>query len=160
MEYSECLPTLLTPLAERTCFPQARGDAAIVITGRSPEWCGRRLDGGAVLPKRLTPLGLVLVCGNPMRGSRAESTTVEHESAALRMRYGVLFGCFKVGVVAMPGTALLTAADIAYRVREAGATVVVVSVQHVPKIEEIRGACPSLRHCVVVNVAIGGEVMK
>jgi hypothetical protein len=61
----------------------ARGDAAIVITGRSPEWCGRRLDGGAVLPKRLTALGLVFVCGNPMRGSRAESITVEHESAAL-----------------------------------------------------------------------------
>ena len=28
----------------------------------------------------------------------------------------------QVGVVAMPGTALLTASDIAYRVREAGAT--------------------------------------
>ena len=30
---------------------------------------------------------------------------------------------------------------------------VVVSPQHVPKIEEIRGACPSLQHCVVVNDA-------
>ena len=43
----------------------------------------------------------------------------------------VLFGCMKVGVISMPGTNLLTAKDIAYRINESQAKAVIVSPMHV-----------------------------
>ena len=44
--------------------------------------------------------------------------------------YQVLVGCIKTGVVAMPGTNLLTARDIEYRVNKAGAKLAVVTAEH------------------------------
>ncbi len=67
--------------------------------------------------------------------------------------YTVLFGCMKAGVVSMPGTNLLTAHDIEYRVNHAKATLVVVAPEHCEKVDAIRGACPTLKHFIVV----GGE---
>ena len=67
----------------------------------------------------------------------------------------VLFGCMKAGVVSMPGTNLLTAKDIAYRINQAGAKAVIVSPQHVEKVEAIRGECPTLKHLIVVGAATG-----
>ena len=67
----------------------------------------------------------------------------------------VLFGCMKAGVISMPGTNLLTAKDIAYRINQAGAKAVIVSPQHVEKVEEIRGDCPTLQHLIVVGDASG-----
>jgi acetyl-CoA synthetase len=65
--------------------------------------------------------------------------------------YSVLFGCFKLGIVAMPGTSLLTAKDIASRIKASGAKIVVVSAEHVHKVEEIRAECDTLQHMVVVR---------
>ncbi len=62
-------------------------------------------------------------------------------------------GCIKAGVVAMPGTNLLTAKDIEYRINKSNATVVVVSMEHVSKIETIKDRCPTLAHLILV----GGE---
>ena len=67
----------------------------------------------------------------------------------------VLFGCMKAGVISMPGTNLLTAKDIAYRINQAGAKAVIVSPQHVEKVEEIRGDCPTLQHLIVVGDTSG-----
>lgn len=67
----------------------------------------------------------------------------------------VLFGCMKAGVISMPGTNLLTAKDIAYRINQAGAKAVIVSPQHVEKVEEIQGDCPTLQHLIVVGDASG-----
>ncbi|MEM7438130.1 MAG: AMP-binding protein [Pseudomonadota bacterium] len=67
----------------------------------------------------------------------------------------VLFGCMKAGVISMPGTNLLTAKDIAYRVNQAGAKAVIVSPMHVEKIDCIRAECPSLEHLIVVGEASG-----
>ena len=67
--------------------------------------------------------------------------------------YQVLIGCFKTGVVAMPGTNLLTAKDIEYRINKSGARLAIVTEEHVEKVEAIRGKCPSLEHLIV----IGGE---
>ncbi len=67
--------------------------------------------------------------------------------------YEVIVGSIKLGVVSMPGTNLLTAKDIAYRVNKSCANTVVVSPEHVGKIEEIRKNCPTLKHFIVV----GGE---
>ncbi|MEM9049532.1 MAG: AMP-binding protein [Pseudomonadota bacterium] len=41
--------------------------------------------------------------------------------------FAVIFACMKAGLVAMPGTTLLTAEDIAYRVQAAGARAAIVS---------------------------------
>ena len=66
-----------------------------------------------------------------------------------------LFGCMKVGVISMPGTNLLTAKDIAYRVNEAGAKAVIVSPMHVEKVNQIIDTCPTLKHLIVMGNASG-----
>ncbi len=65
--------------------------------------------------------------------------------------YEVIIGCAKCGVVSMPGTNLLTAKDLKYRINKAGATTVIVTPEHVDKIEEVRSECPTLQHLIVVN---------
>ena len=67
--------------------------------------------------------------------------------------YEVVIGCIKAGIVAMPGTNLLTAKDIEYRINKSNATVAVVSMEHVSKIETIKDRCPTLSHLILV----GGE---
>lgn len=67
-----------------------------------------------------------------------------------------IFGCMKAGVVSMPGTNLLTARDIAYRINRAGAKAVIVSPQHCEKIDAIRDDCPSLTTCIVIGEAGAG----
>ncbi len=65
----------------------------------------------------------------------------------------VLFGCMKAGVISMPGTNLLTAKDIAYRINQAGAKAAIVSPEHVEKVDAIRSECPTLDHLIVVGDA-------
>jgi acetyl-CoA synthetase len=65
--------------------------------------------------------------------------------------YHVLLGCMKTGVVAMPGTNLLTAKDIEYRVNRSSAKLVVVTSEHVEKVEAVKHKCPTLEHLVVVD---------
>jgi len=67
----------------------------------------------------------------------------------------VLLGCMKAGVVAMPGTNLLTAKDIAYRINQAGAKAVIVSPEHCAKVDQIAKECPTLRHLIVVGECVG-----
>ncbi|MEM7299740.1 MAG: AMP-binding protein [Pseudomonadota bacterium] len=67
----------------------------------------------------------------------------------------VLFGCMKAGVISMPGTNLLTAKDIAYRINQSGAKAAIVSPQHVEKVDAIKGQCPTLKHLIVVGEASG-----
>jgi len=72
--------------------------------------------------------------------------------------YSVLFGCMKAGVVSMPGTTLLTARDIAYRIQQAQAKMIVVTPEHLEKVEQIKADCPSLEHLVVIGEAPEGWV--
>ena len=51
--------------------------------------------------------------------------------------YSVLFGCMKAGIISMPGTNLLTAKDIAYRVNQAGAKAVIVTLEHCEKVDAL-----------------------
>ena len=69
--------------------------------------------------------------------------------------YEVLIGCTKAGVVAMPGTNLLTARDMQYRVEKAGAKLAIVTDEHVGKVEEIRAQCPTLEHFIVIGDSAG-----
>ena len=69
--------------------------------------------------------------------------------------YHVLLGCMKTGVVAMPGTNLLTAKDIEYRVNRSGARLAIVTAAHVEKVEAVKANCPSLEHLIVVDGPAG-----
>ena len=70
--------------------------------------------------------------------------------------YEVLFGMFKLGVIPMPGTVLLTAKDIAYRVKRAEASMIITDPEHMGRVEEIESDCPTLRHKMVVGPASKG----
>ncbi|MBF0277448.1 MAG: AMP-binding protein [SAR324 cluster bacterium] len=65
--------------------------------------------------------------------------------------YQILIACIKVGVVAMPGTNLLTAKDIQYRINKSRAKLAIVTEEHAHKIEEIQKECPSLQHLILVG---------
>lgn len=65
--------------------------------------------------------------------------------------YEVIIACIKLGVIAMPGTNLLTARDIEFRINKAGASTVIVGPEHVGKIEAIRKNCPTLLHVFIVG---------
>lgn len=65
--------------------------------------------------------------------------------------YEVLIGMFKLGVVPMPGTVLLTAKDVEYRINRAEACAVITDVNHAQIIEEIKDKCPSLKHFMLVR---------
>ncbi len=67
--------------------------------------------------------------------------------------YDALFGAMKIGAISMPGTTLLTAKDIAYRVNHSKATGVIVTPEHCEKVDAIRAECPSLKHFVVIGEA-------
>jgi len=67
--------------------------------------------------------------------------------------YHVLLGCSKVGTIAMPGTNLLTAKDIEYRINQAGARLAIVTKTHADAVDQIKANCPTLEHLII----IGGE---
>ena len=65
--------------------------------------------------------------------------------------YQVLLGCTKTGVVAMPGTNLLTAKDIEYRINRADARLAIVTAEHAAKLEQILANCPSLEYLILIG---------
>lgn len=65
--------------------------------------------------------------------------------------YTVTLGCMKAGIISMPGTNLLTANDIAYRINYSGAELVIVTSEHCAKVDAIRELCPTLKTCIVVD---------
>lgn len=65
--------------------------------------------------------------------------------------YETMIGCFKLGVVAMPGTNLLMPKDIEYRINKARASLAIVTVDHADKIAAIRDKCPTLKTVIVIG---------
>jgi|HubBroStandDraft_6_1064221.scaffolds.fasta_scaffold08660_3 acyl-coenzyme A synthetase/AMP-(fatty) acid ligase len=61
-----------------------------------------------------------------------------------------LVGLFKAGIVAIPGTTLLTSKDIAYRIDLAQVSAVITDLEGAEKVEAIAKAAPRLRHRVLV----------
>ena len=70
--------------------------------------------------------------------------------------YHVLLGCMKAGVVSMPGTNLLTAKDLEYRINRAEAKLAIVTKEHAAKVEQIRNNCPSLEKLIVIGESRDG----
>jgi acetyl-CoA synthetase len=52
--------------------------------------------------------------------------------------YIALIGMFKIGVIPMPGTVLLTAKDIEYRINRAGACMVLTDLVHADNVEAVK----------------------
>jgi acetyl-CoA synthetase len=65
--------------------------------------------------------------------------------------YVAMIAMFKLGVVPMPGTVLLTSKDIKYRINRAEANMVITDVAHVGRVERIAAECPTLKHKMVVD---------
>lgn len=67
-----------------------------------------------------------------------------------------LIGLFKAGLVAVPGTTLLTAKDLAYRLQSAGVTAVVTDAEGAEKVDAITEDLPRLRRRILVGAERSG----
>jgi acetyl-CoA synthetase len=65
--------------------------------------------------------------------------------------YFAMIGMFKLGVVPMPGTVLLTPKDIEYRINRAEACMVITDKDHVESVESVKERCPSLKHLMLID---------
>jgi len=65
--------------------------------------------------------------------------------------YISLIGMFKLGVIAMPGTVLLTSKDIEYRINRSEACMLVTDMDHADIVESIRTKCPTLKHIMLID---------
>jgi acyl-coenzyme A synthetase/AMP-(fatty) acid ligase len=61
-----------------------------------------------------------------------------------------LVGIFKAGMIAIPGTTLLTSKDIAYRVHAAEVTAVITDAAGAAKVDEVVAELPELKHKIAV----------
>jgi len=65
--------------------------------------------------------------------------------------YVALIGMFKLGVVPLPGTVLLTPKDVEYRVNRAEACMVITDMEHADKVETVKNKCPTLKHLMLID---------
>ncbi|MFT6625567.1 MAG: acetyl-CoA synthetase [Cycloclasticus sp.] len=70
--------------------------------------------------------------------------------------YAVMIGSCKLGVVTMPGTNLLTAKDIEYRINRSKATLAIVTSDNADKVDAIKDNCPTLQKLIVIGDAREG----
>ena len=70
--------------------------------------------------------------------------------------YVAMIAMFKLGVVPMPGTVLLTGKDIKYRVNRAEASAVITDMDHVQRVEDVERECPTLKTKIVIDGKIPG----
>ena len=61
--------------------------------------------------------------------------------------YAAMLGAMRIGAIPMPGTVLLTAKDIDYRLRQAGAVAAITDTAGAPKVDQAGGAL-RVRLCV------------
>lgn len=62
-----------------------------------------------------------------------------------------LVGLLKAGLVAVPGTTLLTGKDIAYRVEAAEASAIITDAEGAAKVDQVADGLPTLKHRIVVG---------
>jgi acetyl-CoA synthetase len=65
--------------------------------------------------------------------------------------YIALIGMFKLGVVPMPGTVLLTSKDVEYRVNRAEACMILTDMNHADIVDGIKKKCPTLKHLMLID---------
>lgn len=67
-----------------------------------------------------------------------------------------ILGLLKMGGVSMPGTALLTPKDIAFRVNASEARCIITDPEGAAKVDQVRDQCPTLAALIVVGGARAG----
>jgi acetyl-CoA synthetase len=65
--------------------------------------------------------------------------------------YIALIGMFKLGVVPMPGTVLLTSKDIEYRVNRSEACMILTDLDHADRVEAVKKNCKTLKQIMLVD---------
>ena len=65
--------------------------------------------------------------------------------------YNAMIGMIKLGVIPMPGTSLLTAHDVEYRLNCAEGTMVITDEKHANLIDEVTSKCPTLKAKMLVR---------
>jgi len=65
--------------------------------------------------------------------------------------YVALIGMFKLGVIPIPGTTLLTSNDFEYRINRSKSCMVITDVDHADRVDSIRDNCPSLKHLMITD---------
>ena len=63
----------------------------------------------------------------------------------------IMLGCIRGRFVTVPGTTLLTARDIEYRINISGSKVAITDPENVAKVEALTASCPSLEKVIVVG---------
>ncbi len=125
-------------------------------------------------PERLALLAVDEAGGNPRRLTFGELARASNRAANLLAAQGIargdrvflmlpripewhvaVLGCIKLGAVPMPGTSLLTGRDIAYRIQRAEAVAAIVDEEGVPKVDEARETCETLRTSICVGPGAG-----
>ncbi len=125
-------------------------------------------------PDRLALLAVDPTGGDPRRFTFGDLARLSNQAANFLAAQGIgrgdrvfvmlprvpewhmaLLGCMKLGAVPMPGTSLLTGRDIAYRVQRAEAVAAIVDEEGVPKIDEARETCETLRTSICVGPGAG-----
>ena len=72
--------------------------------------------------------------------------------------YIALIGMFKLGVVPMPGTVLLTSKDIEYRINRAEACMVITDMDHADRVDAVSEKCPTLKYAMLIDGKRNGWV--
>lgn len=65
--------------------------------------------------------------------------------------YGIYLALVKLGIVVLPGSEMLRAKDIEYRVNHAEVKAVIAFAGIADEVDKLRGTCPTLRHYLVVG---------
>jgi acyl-coenzyme A synthetase/AMP-(fatty) acid ligase len=125
-------------------------------------------------PRRLALLAVDQAGANPRRFTFADLSRASNEAANFLATQGIgrgdrvlvmlpripewhvaLLALMKLGAVPMPGASQLTGRDIAYRISRAEAVAAIVDDTSVPKIDEARETCETLRTAVCVGEEAG-----
>ncbi len=72
--------------------------------------------------------------------------------------YYCMLGMFKLGIVPMPGTALLTTKDIEYRLERSDAVGVITNSNHTTAVDEAIKNCTFVKHKILLNGSKSGWV--
>src|SRR5947199_9435666 len=64
-----------------------------------------------------------------------------------------MLGVLKAGLVAIPGTPLLTAGDVAYRIRAADVSAIITDAAGAERVRHVADQLPMLKHNIAVGAA-------